>query len=206
MNKYNLIAYGQSFVSFLLPRIKEFPVEEIIVFGSAARGEADKESDVDIFMDIKDEKKATELEKTVNRELKKFYRSKFYEVWKRKGVENEIRVKVGNLDEWELRRSVISDGVVLYGGYKSMPSDAEHWVLVSLEPIKNITKRNRVMRELRGRKEKDYSSKGLVEKIDGDFLNPRVFVVPSSQTDKILDVLKKEKVGYRLFEFWSDQL
>ena len=49
-SKYKeLIAYESSFISFILGKIE---VEEIILFGSVARGEADKNSDVDLFFNV----------------------------------------------------------------------------------------------------------------------------------------------------------
>ena len=51
----NLIAYAQNFVSFLLDKLTEKEIaniKTIILFGSVAREEATKGSDVDIFIDI----------------------------------------------------------------------------------------------------------------------------------------------------------
>jgi len=67
----DLIAYASSFVSFILSKIK---AKEIILFGSAARGEAGKESDIDLFVNVENNEK--EIKKTINKEINKFYKSK----------------------------------------------------------------------------------------------------------------------------------
>ena len=46
LNYKELIAYASSFASFVIPKA-EF--DEIILFGSVARNEADKDSDIDLF-------------------------------------------------------------------------------------------------------------------------------------------------------------
>ena len=64
MNK--LIAYSYDFVSFLLEKTRYLDkINSIILFGSVAREEAGKNSDVDIFMDIisKDKKIENEIKK-----------------------------------------------------------------------------------------------------------------------------------------------
>ena len=50
LNYKELIAYASAFVSFVMPKVD---VDEIILFGSVARNEADKKSDVDLFFDLK---------------------------------------------------------------------------------------------------------------------------------------------------------
>ena len=49
--KYKLIAYAADFVSFLLERLGEtdIVINQIILFGSVSRAEAQKDSDVDIY-------------------------------------------------------------------------------------------------------------------------------------------------------------
>jgi len=50
---YNLISYSIDFVSFLIQKTKSREkIKNIILFGSVARGEADRESDIDLFIDI----------------------------------------------------------------------------------------------------------------------------------------------------------
>ena len=202
ISKSKLIAYAMSFISFVLPKTKE--VREIILFGSASRGESDECSDIDLFFETdKNQKKKKEK---LDKELKKFYRSDIYEKWTLKGIENPIRVNVGELEEWDLKRSVISDGVSLYSKYKELPKDLEGFMFFNFSPIKDITKRNRIVRKLFGRKEKNYSTEGIVIKMGGKKLSCRSFIVPLEKADEIIDLFKKEKISYILFEFWTDQI
>ena len=196
----NLIAYASSFVAFILPKVD---VEEIILFGSVARGEAGKESDIDLFFNIKTGKDKS-IKKIIKRELEKFYKSKIAEIWNLKGIKNPINIEVGNLDKWKLKRSIISDGIVLYGRYKEMPEKTKGFTFFQLKPIKNITKRNRVLRKLFGRKEENYSFKGIIEEIKGKKLSPMSFLVPLEKSQEIIKILGSEKLDFSFFELWSD--
>ena len=202
MKNKKLISYALSFVSFVLPKVD---VEEVILFGSVARGEVVKKSDVDLFFNV-DEKKAGKLKEIVEGELSRFYKSKVFEMWRLRGIDNQINFEVGNLDKWKLKRSVISEGIVLFGKYRGVPEGKEGYVHFNVKPIKDIARRNRIIRILFGRGEKGYSSKGLLEDISGKKLSPSSFVVPIGKVDRVLDVLKKEKIDYTFFEFWTDRV
>lgn len=202
ISKYNLIAYSMSFISFIFPKTEE--IEEIILFGSVARGEADINSDIDLFFNTK--KNEEKIKKVVKEELNKFYNSKIYEIWNQKGIKNQISIKVGNLDEWELKRSIISDGIILYSRYKESPKDIKLFVQFNLNPIKNIAKRNKIIRKIFGRKEKNHFSNGILENLNGKKLSPASFIVPKENSQKIIEILGKEKINYKLFEIWADQI
>lgn len=197
-----LVAYAESFVAFILPKVE---VEEIILFGSVAREEAGKESDIDLFFNIKTGKEKS-IKKTIKKELEKFYKSKIAEIWNLKGIKNPINLEIGNLDKWKLKRSIISDGIVLYGKYKVMPEKTKGFVFFQLKPIKDITKRNRVLRGLFGRKEKNYSFKGIIEEIKGKRLSPMSFLVPLEKSQEIIKMLGFEKLDFSFFELWSDDI
>ena len=60
-----LISYALDFASFIVQNLKELDkVQSIILFGSAARDEAEKDSDVDIFVEV------TSNEKNIEKEVK----------------------------------------------------------------------------------------------------------------------------------------
>jgi predicted nucleotidyltransferase len=201
LNYKELIAYASAFVSFILPKIE---IKEIILFGSIARQESGKESDIDLFFNTEEE--GEEKKAIINRELERFYKSKIAEVWFLKGVKNIINVHIGNLDEWKLKRSIISDGVLLYGKYKETPKNLKSFVLFNIEPIKNITKRNKIIRKLFGRMEKNYIIQGLVQKFNGKKLSPSSFIIKQENSNEIIDFLGKEKISYKFFELWTDQI
>ena len=197
----DLIAYASSFVSFILSKIK---AKEIILFGSAARGEAGKESDIDLFVNVENNEK--EIKKTINKEINKFYKSKIADAWILKGIKNPLAVKVGNLDKWKLKRSIISEGIVLYGRYKESPEKMRGFSYFNLSSIKNIAKRNFILRKLFGRKEKGYSAEGLLKKTNGKKLSSLSFVIPIEHTQETINLLNANKIDYKFFEFWSDQI
>lgn len=200
----NLIAYAQSFVSFILPKIE---VDEIILFGSAVRGEADEKSDIDLFFSISSKKENEEkIKKEINEQLERFYKSKIYEIWELKGIKNNISINAGNLDDWKLKRSIIAEGIVLYGKYKELPEKLTHYTQFIIKPIKNIAKRNKMVRSLFGRKEKDYSTEGIVNLKKGKKLSPLSFIIKKENSHEIVKLLNSNKVSYLLFDFWTDEI
>ncbi|KHO53526.1 MAG: hypothetical protein QT09_C0012G0023 [archaeon GW2011_AR18] len=99
-NKY--LPYTIHFVSFMLEYLETDNIKNIILFGSAARNEATKESDIDIFIDINAKEKEYSIE--VKKIIEKFYESKFYQnYWKIKGLDNSFNVIIGNINKWELK-------------------------------------------------------------------------------------------------------
>lgn len=201
LNPKNLIAYAQAFASFVMPKIE---AEEIVLFGSTARGEATAESDIDIFFNVKTKEK--EIKKILQEQLIKFQKSYTNEQFRLKGIKNKVIFEVGNLSKWKLKRSIISEGIVLYGKYKENPQDLKGFILFTLKPIKDVTKRNRIIRRLFGRKEKKYSSNGIVADAGGDQLSPTAFIIPLEKSQEIMKMLNAEKADYTLIEFWSDQI
>lgn len=181
------------------------PIQEVILFGSVARGDFTSKSDIDLFFNVSSKEHVLKVEQELKVIEPKFYKSQMYQVWKQKGVNNPLSLKVGILDQWELKRSVISDGIVLYGKYKS-DVKGKGYLLIPFAVISDITKRNRVMRALFGRAEEGYSKEGIVVKLGGRRVAPTVFLVPSQFADQVLPILKREKIDYQLIELWTDQL
>ncbi len=206
MSKFELelIAYAGAFSSFVIPKVPE--IREIILFGSAARGEAEKNSDVDLFFDIKDAGSENRAREAIKRELEKFYKSKIAEIWLLKGIKNPIKINVGKLDEWKLKRSVISDGIYLYGKYRQAAENLKGFAMFNMNPIKDIAKRNRIVRKLFGREEKKYFAEGILKEAGGKKLSASSFAVPIEHMQKIIKILGKERISYSFFEFWTDQI
>jgi len=204
LNFKDLISYAEAFVSFIFPKLDG--IDEIILFGSVARGESDKNSDIDLFFNIENRNNEDRIKNIINTELTKFYKSKIAEVFFLKGIKNEIKINVGFLEEWKLKRSIISEGIILYSRYKEIPKNLKGNYLFIIEPIKNITKRNKVIRELFGRSEKKYSRTGLIEKFNGKRLSPTTFIVPKEFSNEIIKFLGKEKISNKLIEFYTDEI
>lgn len=194
MNRQTLVSYAQAFVSFLFrtPSVRSKDIRSIYLFGSVARGDFGESSDVDIFVDTDNEK---EVEKHSKIALKNFYGSVECKKFALLGVENPISVKCGNLGEWDLSGAIKAEGLILYSS-SSAPSFSKHFLVV-MKPVKDIAIRNKIVRKLAGRKEK-----GLVERIGGQVLDSRHYIVPAEKISDVTRVLSKENAVFEMKEIW----
>src|SRR3990167_3686226 len=114
-------SYIYDFLSIVFDKLKDSEkIKGIILFGSFARGNPRKDSDIDLFIDV-EEKNKEEIEKHVRESLNEF-ELKSSKSWKLKGLNNAIVPIVDSLDkdQWrELKRDISSYGLTLYGKYRS---------------------------------------------------------------------------------------
>ena len=205
MNQNNIIAYAASFVSFLLDDRISRAINRIILFGSVARGTFDEESDIDLFIDTKED-----IEKDIQNILRLFQGSEIQKRWGLKGIVNEISLKVGDLNKWKLKRDIISDGIVLYGKVKDVPENIEYYLLIT-PSFKRFRKSQNVKlwRKLYGYRQKVgtkvYKTIGLLEKLNGKRIENGIVVKMSNKKD-LIDFLNKEKISCKIIEIWSDSL
>ena len=136
-----LISYSLDFVSYLLQNLKKeeiSKIKSIILFGSVAIGKADKESDIDIFIDSPDKK----IEKEVKEIIHSFYNSsKLKNYWNLLNIKNEINVIVGQLDNWKLKDSMLGNAIILYQKYTPKLEEGKNKVILSWSNIKPDSKR-----------------------------------------------------------------
>ena len=198
MEKHKLVSFALNFASFLVDRIE---VKSIILFGSVAKNTFDKESDIDLF--IETDKKNENKIKTL---LELYKKTKDYERFKLSGIENEISVKCGKLNEWrDLKRSIISSGIILYGNYEGKPEKLKHKLLFLLK-TENLerSKKIKAWRKIYGYKQKVgkkvYLSNGLAEKK----LGRGVFLVSTENSQEVLDFLIKNKIRYSFSDIWIE--
>ncbi|HLD97437.1 MAG TPA: nucleotidyltransferase domain-containing protein [Candidatus Nanoarchaeia archaeon] len=202
-----LIAYAMHFASFLVER--GVKAKKIVLFGSVASREFDKESDVDIFIDT---------EKSVSKSeilgLQSSFEKTFGEKWRLKGIANQLSTTVGDLNskEWEdIRRTIQSYGVTLYGQYEELPKGIKPFVLFSLN-FRGISRPHKVglWRKLYGYAQKVgkkiYETEGLLVHLGGTKVDKGVVLVPAAGAAELKGFLGNNKVRFRLVEFWSDQL
>ncbi|MDO8661398.1 MAG: nucleotidyltransferase domain-containing protein [Candidatus Woesearchaeota archaeon] len=199
-----LISYALSFVSFLLDTIVGKDIQRIILFGSVARGDFTKDSDIDLFVEV-EEKQEQEIQK----QLVLFRQSQFEKMWVLKGVTNDISLKVGKLQQWKLKRQVISSGMLLYGKYDELPENTTYCLLVQTDVSKNsVSKQMRVWRALYGYVQKigakRYEQQGLVQKAGGKKLGKGVFIIPFIHRSEIIQLLNKNNISHKVYELWSD--
>ena len=208
MNRYELIACAMDFSSFLLKSSIAKDIKNIILFGSVARGDFDSESDIDIFVDTE---KGKAIGKEVAKLLSAFEKSETYEKWKLRGLKKTLSVKTGQLDRWELYRSIISSGILLFGKYERMAKDAKDHFLFVLDFSKMERSRKiKLWRELYGYRqkagEKVFVSKGILEEISGKKIERGVIAVPAEQKEKMLEFIKKNGIKHKIIEIWVEQL
>jgi predicted nucleotidyltransferase len=195
--KSKLTAYAIDFVSFLIQKTKQKEnIKNIILFGSVARDEAGKESDVDIFMDVINEKNTAE---EFNKILDDFLDSaKYKNYWKPLGIESPIKIITGRLDNWkELKPSIISNGISLYGKFKANIK-GEHKTFFIWENIKPNSKRVLFNKQLLGYKQKNKFYNGLIQKYNGERLGKGCIIVPLESSNLFHKLFKKYKIAVKI--------
>lgn len=202
---YDLTAYAQDFVSFLLQNIKQpDKIDTIVLFGSVVREDANKNSDIDIFIETREN-----IEGEIEKLKAKFYNSiKVKKYWYLLGIKNEIHCEIGNLDEWQdLEKSLNAQGIILFGKYKSKKQGNPYY-LFSIEQSNNRSKNISLWRTLYGYKQKAnhkiYKKRGLVEDYNGEKIARGVFIIPSEHAQKIISFLKNNKIKYKIILFWKE--
>ncbi|MFA4886587.1 MAG: nucleotidyltransferase domain-containing protein [Candidatus Nanoarchaeia archaeon] len=195
-NKY--LPYTLHFTSFILESLELEDIQHIILFGSVARNEATKESDIDLFIDI------TRNEKHYKKKIKlleeDFYKSKFYlTYWKPKGFENNFNLIIGKLEQWkELKDSIISSGITLYSKYKDLPNTFTHHTLLSFENIRPESKRVSLNKKLYGYNFKEKHYLGLLEKYNGAKLNKGTILIPLEHKNLFLNLFRTLKITVKI--------
>jgi hypothetical protein len=202
----NLISFALDYASYIVHHIDYKKIERIILFGSAVRGKADEDSDIDVFIETKynlnnDIKKITEM----------FYDSAKYKTyWKPLGMTNTFHTICGKKEDYpDLSRTFISNGMILFGPYKG-EIKGKPYALFTLEFKGKFKDKVRIWRSLYGstqkRSRKTYTTKGIIEEVNGKRIGKGVFVVELSKSNEIIAALRKLKVKYRVYELSSDTL
>jgi len=207
MEQKDIYSYAYDFISRLIERVDMEAVKSIIVFGSVVRGDFDKESDVDIFIDTEKERS---VEPDVRTVINEFY-SHSRGTWVLRGVENQIIPIVGNLDsdKWEnLKREIISNGLVVYGKYKELPKNIERYVLITYDISRLKPKeKSKFSRGLLGYRlmhnKKEYRIKGLLQEVGGSKISRNVVQIRSGHQNKLHAFLSKSKVRFQIREIWA---
>jgi len=196
----DLIRYSLEFSSFLISRVDG--IDKIILHGSVAKDEFDEESDIDLFVDSSEK-----LEKKIKRTLEDFYKTEAYKKWKLKGLDNDISLIVGRIEskEWaDLRRAIITNGIILYGRFTSDLDKNKKYALFSFENITPESKRVSLFRKLFGFKIRRKKYTGFVDELNGKRIGKGVVIVPLEKSQKLKEILKNKKVGFKIIDFWTD--
>src|SRR3989338_203952 len=199
MNNVYLTAYALDFTSFLIQKTKNRDrIKSAILFGSVARQDESEESDIDIFIDIIEEKR--NIEKEINSILDNFINSvKNNGYWKLFGLKNKIKLTIGNIDKWdELKPSLIADGIILYGKYNPEINKGKHKVFFIWENVKPNSKRVLVNKKIFGYRQNKKSYQGLLEKYNGEHLGKGCIALPVEYAPVFHNLFKKFKIAVKI--------
>ncbi len=202
-----MIEYVYDFLSGFFDKLKDKnKVRSIILFGSFARGNSRKDSDVDLFIDVSLEN-IDELNRVVGESLNEF-EIKSQKTWRLRGIKNEINVIVGdiNSEQWkELKRDISNYGIVLFGQYALDKKAEKNSVLLSYN-LSKLKQKNKmkVIRLLKGyslkKGKKVYSQKGMLEGLGGESIENAI-ILPIKNHNAVLEILRKNGVSVRIREF-----
>lgn len=195
-----LIGYAQDFVSFLVSGdyLKGYTIRNIILYGSVARGDFTQESDVDIFIDCMDPD--SRLGKEAGRSVDEFFTSIWFDKWKRLGVGNMISCMAGRIeDAGDLRISIISDGIVLYGKY-SPETKGKAMALFVVGGMRPEKKRVFLTRKLFGYTLNGKPYSGIVSRYGGEKLSSGCFIVPVQFSKSVSSLLREKKASFKVRE------
>ena len=193
-------AYASYFASYLINNFKKIEnISNIILFGSAAKGEAKKSSDIDFFIEVKRNSKG--FEKEIINLVNDFYKSREALIFKTKGIDNKINVVVGKLEDWtDLRKSIESTGVVLYGNYIASDVKGKKYVIFFWDKIgKN---RGAFLNKIYGFNSNGKRYLGLIENFNGKKLGKSSFMVSAEYREDIVKLLKHYKVNSKIIDVY----
>lgn len=193
-------AYASYFVSYLLTRLKEVDnIFQIVLFGSVAKDEATKESDVDIFIVLK--RKNKKLKEKIEKILDEFYSSREALIFKVKSIDNKINLIIDRLEDWpDIKLSIESTGIILYGKYIPIGIKGNKYVIIFWEGIEK--NRGAFLNKIYGVKVKNKKYAGLLEKFNGRKLGKSSIMVPVQYREDILKTLKHYNANARIIEVY----
>ncbi len=202
MNR-GLFAYIYDFLSIVLDKTDN--INAIILFGSIARGNFSKKSDIDLFFDIKSGVK--EIEKKIFECINEF-EIIAEKKWIPRGIDNPIRPIIGNIEDkrWSaLKNDLISEGIMLYGKYEELPKNLKHFMLFKYELSKEPKDKVKLIRKLFGYKtiknKRVYEQKGIVDEIGGRKIG-NIVLIPIKEASSFFEILNKNKIKSLIEEIW----
>lgn len=204
MNPAWPLAYAADFVSYLLQHLPPRDVatlELIAIFGSAARGEATRDSDVDLFIQSS---KPDTLERKVTTVIADFETSaRVLDYWRPLGVRLPLSVKVGRSPSAfsAIPDALVEHGKVLYAPYRAVaprPHARQRGVIFAWENISNPTSRNNIYRNLFGYVSHGKRYPGLVATTGGRRLTKGAIWVPLEHLVAVERLFRKNRVTCQL--------
>lgn len=204
-SSYEILRYSIMAAGYLISTLPESDmkrVQNVIIFGSAARLSASIKSDIDIFFDVSSSKRfQLALRAKLNKLAENFYLTNTALEFKSNGIDNELSIKIGKLKDWALEQSISSSGIVVYGKYTSKPAESEAYTILSIE--KPGKSKGALLNKLYGYKSGRKRYPGLLEKNKGIKLGKAVIMIPAKNRDIFIEALEKYKVNYSRQDIWK---
>jgi len=198
---YKLVAYAMDAASFIVQHVtRPELIKNIILFGSVARGDDGKESDIDLFIDIPPAQKRFDalLRKTIQL-FEESAKAKQY--WNLLSIGRPISLKIGAYAKWkELHTSIASNGILLYGKFNPKTKGAHNAVFV-WENVQPNSTRVSLNKKLFGFKQKGHTYAGLLSQYNGTRLGKGCIIVPGENAQLFHDLFKKERITVRIKKF-----
>jgi hypothetical protein len=190
------VAYAENFLSFLfLNKGIAGHINAIYIFGSAVRGELEKESDIDVFIDTGN----AEVEVLVNKSISVFMKSKDYDKWKLMNFTYPFSVQIGALEKWGLKSSIGAEGILLYSKTPATTLTNRNILFTVILPKKK-SPYLQFIRSFFGRKEEGYNDTGIVGNLQGTRISATVFIIKKEHQQNIESALQKQKINYSFRE------
>lgn len=207
MNQKLVISYIYDFLSHIFE--EKISLRKVIVFGSVARNEFDKNSDIDLFIEPAQKSKIKEIETKV-KEIKKRFESEKEHTWKLKNIDYPIKEIIGDLDSpmWKvLKEDLISNGIMLYGKYEELPKKIKHYVLINYS-LKNLKQKKKMQfsRKLFGysikKNKKLYEQEGIIQQTNARKIAKNILLIPLEEITGIKKLFDDFKVKMEMREVW----
>lgn len=205
MNSIEVFRYAFHAASYLISGLSQNElkiVHSVVLFGSAARMTASEESDIDIFFDVNASRKVQlSMRAKLNNLAESFRLASAALEFRAKGIDNEISIKVGRLEEWEeLAQSIASHGIFLYGKYSKEPPGLKPYTILCWE--KPGKAKGTLLNKFYGYKAGVKKYPGLLKKFNGTKLGGSTILVPVKSRDSFIEALEKYKINYSRYDIW----
>lgn len=198
-----LKGYASYFAAYLVNNLGSIDnISRIVLYGSVARDDATKESDIDIFIEVK--KKTKKFEREIKEAEERFYLGREAAIFRAKGVDNRFSIKHGVLKDWkDLYRSIASTGIVLYGPYEAqgLPSGTKHSVIIFWEKIGR--NRGSFLNKLYGFTVKGKRYPGILLKFNGKRIGKSCVMLPVQYKNDVFKLIRGHEVKAKVLEVFS---
>ncbi|MDO8740993.1 MAG: nucleotidyltransferase domain-containing protein [Candidatus Woesearchaeota archaeon] len=203
----DLVSYAYDFISYLSlqPFFRKYALNKIILFGSVARGDFTKKSDIDIFIDVLSTNKIDLFTREIEKTKTSFFESERMKKWNRLNISNNFNVVVGSLkdEKWsDLRKSMQTHAMSLWSGFFIMEKKGlKSYALVRwVTGAKNTNKRVSIARKLYGYKQKGKKYTGLLEETSSKTVGKGVALIPIEHVNRLRKLFDGLEVKYSLMD------